>query len=153
MATPSIRRHAGDAKEQVHFHPTYAESRLQSRRHLCPECQPPQLRTISELKVSKSSICRPDMHFHIHLFHMLNCLVLVHLPRVASLMQIWSRYADWWRNIHWVVYYLLCGNAADIHFEHWSSRLSNPGSDDEHWSKGMGLWQLLSSTLTRHCKV
>jgi len=55
----------------------------------------------------------------------------------------WSRYADWWRNIHWLVLYLLRGNAAYIHFEDQSSLLSEPASDDEHWSKGTGFWRLL----------
>jgi hypothetical protein len=34
--------------------------------------------------------------------------------------------------IHWLVHYLLYGNAADIHFEDESSVLSEPASDDKH---------------------
>jgi len=39
MAPHRIRRHAGDSNKQVHLHVTDADSRLQSRRHLCPECR------------------------------------------------------------------------------------------------------------------
>jgi hypothetical protein len=31
-----------------------------------------------------------------------------------------------------LVHYLLCGNAANIHFEDQSSELSDPATDDEH---------------------
>jgi len=53
MAPQRIRRHAGDAKEQVHLHPTDAGSGLQSRLRHCPACHPPQrltLRTFNLLK-------------------------------------------------------------------------------------------------------
>jgi len=53
--------------------------------------------------------------------------------------QFSSRYADWWRLVH----YVLCGNASNIQFEDNSSRLSNPATDDEHWPKDMGHWRLL----------
>ena len=51
MAPQTICRHAVDAKEQVHLRPTYAGSRLQSRRHLCLEHHPPQPVTHLESKV------------------------------------------------------------------------------------------------------
>ena len=53
----------------------------------------------------------------------------------------WSRYADWWRLVH----SLWCGNAANIHFEDRSSRLSDPATDDEHWPKDTGSWRFLLS--------
>jgi len=64
-------------------------------------------------------------------------------PGSPSRYRFSSSYADWWKNIHWLVHYLLCGNAAHIHLEDQSSLLSEPASDDEHWSNGTGYWRLL----------
>jgi len=64
-----------------------------------------------------------------------------------------SRFADWWRNIHWLVCYLLHGNAADIHFADDSSQLSEPDSEYEHWPNGTGFLSLLFSIISGHFKV
>jgi len=64
-------------------------------------------------------------------------------PQRPAQYRFWSRYADRWRNIHRSVHYLLCGNAANIHFEEQSSMLSKPASDDEHWSNGKGFCRVL----------
>jgi len=44
-----------------------------------------------------------------------------------------SIFADRCRNIHWLVHYLLCGNAADIHFADIYCLLSEPDSEDAQW--------------------
>jgi len=88
MPPQTIHKHAGDAKEQVHLCATNADGRLQSRRHLCPERHPPQLVTLPERNASEFSICQPDMRIHIHLFPVLNYLLSMYLPRIASTIQI-----------------------------------------------------------------
>jgi len=67
--------------------------------------------------------------------------------------RLYSRFADCCRNIHWLVHYLLCGNAADIHFADDSSLLSKQASEDEHWLEGPGFMSVLFSTISRHIKV
>jgi len=88
----NIRWHAGDAMVQVHLHPTDADSRLLSRLqswvHLCRKHQPPQPVTLPQHNISKSPICRPDMCIDIYLFPVLNDSTLIHLPRIASTIQI-----------------------------------------------------------------
>ena len=77
MALQTIRRHARDAKEQVHLHPTDPESRLQSRLHLYPACHPPQPVTLLELNLLKSSICRLDIHIRIQRFPVRNLSMMI----------------------------------------------------------------------------
>jgi len=84
IAPRRICRQAGDATEQVHLHPPYADSWW----HLCPAPHLPQWVTIPELKVPKWSICWPDMRIHIHLVPVQNFPILMHLPRIASTIQI-----------------------------------------------------------------
>jgi len=140
VAPQRIHRQAGDPNEQVHLHPPDRDS----RRHLCPAHHPPRPVTNLQLYIPKSSFCWPDMRIRIQLFPWLNFWILMQLPRIASTIQIFSRYADWRRNIHWLVNYLVCGYAANIHFEDQSSLWREPASDDEHWSKGKGFWRLFS---------
>jgi len=61
IAPLRIHRDAGDAKEQVHLHPTDAESRLPIRLHHCPACHPPQQVPPPDFNVRKSSICPQDI--------------------------------------------------------------------------------------------
>jgi len=102
MAPQSIRRHAGDAKEQVHLHPTDAESRLQSRLHHCPARHPPQPVTLPEFNLLKSSICRPDIHIRIQLFPVRN-LSMMRIPstipiliQICWLMKVSTLSVVWW---------------------------------------------------------
>ena len=88
MALQCIPRHAGDSKEQVYLHPTNAESRLQSRRYLCPEHHPPQPETLPEFTMPKLLICRPDIRICIYIFPVLYLLLSMHLPRIARMIQI-----------------------------------------------------------------
>jgi len=75
-----ISRHAGCANEWVHLN--------QNRHDLRPEPHLFQLVTIVELKVSKWKVCHPDMCIYILLFPMLNLSVLMHMPRIASVIKI-----------------------------------------------------------------
>jgi len=71
MAPQRIRRHTGDAKDQVHLDPPDAECGLQSRLHICPACHPPhppQPVTLPELNLLGSSICWPHIRIRIQLF-------------------------------------------------------------------------------------
>jgi len=65
MAPHRIRRHNGDAKEQVHLHPTDAESGLQRPLQHCRAHHPPQPITFPAFNVLKSTICLPDMRIGI----------------------------------------------------------------------------------------
>jgi len=83
MAPQRIRRHAGDAKEQVHLHPLDAECALQSRLHIRPARhlpQPPQPVTLPELNILKLSICRPDIHIRIQLFPVRKFSMMMRIP-------------------------------------------------------------------------
>jgi len=88
MAPQRICRHTGNPKAQEHLHPIDADSQLRSWRHLCPACHPPQSVTILEHKVPKSSTCWRDTRIYIHIFAVLNVFILMHLPRIASRIQI-----------------------------------------------------------------
>jgi len=46
--------------------------------------------------------------------------------------------------IHWLVHYLLHGNAANIHVGDECSHLSEPDSQDEDWLQGMGFLSIIS---------
>jgi len=86
--TSKFCRHAGNTQEQVNLHLTDTDSRLPSGCHRCPECHLPQLVTIPKLNIPKLSIRQLHMHIHIHLYLSLNFLLLMHLPRIASTIQI-----------------------------------------------------------------
>jgi hypothetical protein len=89
MAPQIIRRHTGQAKEQVHLPPPDAESGLQSRLNLHPARHPPQPVTLSELNLLKSSICLPDIHIRIHLFPVWNIQKMMRiLSTIPILIQI-----------------------------------------------------------------
>jgi len=88
MALQHIRRHTGDRKGQVHLCPTKTDRWLQSGRHLCMEQYLPQPVTLLELNVPISLLRWPDLRIHILLNPVLNSLLLVHLPRIASRIQI-----------------------------------------------------------------
>jgi len=54
--------------------------------------------------------------------------------------QFLCRYADSW----WLGQSVWCGNAANIHFEDYSTGFSDAATDEEHWPKDIGFWTLLS---------
>jgi len=128
MAPQGIRRHAGHATEQVHLHPPDAETGFQSRLHFHQARHPPQPVTLPELNLLKSSMCRPDILIRIQLFPV---WIFRRWWGYRAWYRFGSRYADWWRLVH----SLWSGNAANIHFEDMSSRLSDSATDDEHWPK------------------
>jgi len=88
MASQRIRRHAGDVKEQVHLHPTDAESGLQSRLHHCPARHLPQLVTLPEFNLLKSSICPPDISIQMQLFTVWNFSMMRIPSKIPILIQI-----------------------------------------------------------------
>jgi len=49
-----------------------------------PRTPPTPTSNIPELSIPKSSVCHPDMCIHIHLFAVLNVLLLMQIPRMAS---------------------------------------------------------------------
>jgi len=73
-------RHAGRVKEQVHHHQNWC--------HIHQKCQLCHLVPMRELKVPKSKMCHPDMSKYILLFSMLNFWILMHMPKIASKIQI-----------------------------------------------------------------
>jgi len=93
VAPQRISRHSGNLKEQVFLHLTDADSPLQGHFHCCLEYHPPQPIVIPYLKVPNWSFCWLDVHIHTDLFPGLNVVLLIHLCRIASriqiLMQIW----------------------------------------------------------------
>jgi hypothetical protein len=86
MAPQRMRSHAGDAVEQVHFHPTDAERRLQCRLHFCPAPDPPQPITLPECKVLNSSICRLDIHISIQHFPVWNLSMMMRIPSTIPIL-------------------------------------------------------------------
>ena len=100
MVWQRICWHAADAKEWVNFHPTNPDSRLKIWRNLSLECHQPQPVTIPELNILISSFCCRDMCIMIILVPLLNVVLLMHLPRITSTIQIlnqicwlWKKYA------------------------------------------------------------
>jgi hypothetical protein len=87
MALQRFGRQPGDANQQVHLHPTDTDSKPHSRHYLCPNRHLPQSVTLLYLNITKTSICWLDRHIHMHLFPVLNVLLLMHLPGIASTMQ------------------------------------------------------------------
>jgi len=88
MAPQRIRRHAGDAKEQVHLHPTNAESGLQSRLRHCPARHLPQLVSLLKFNFLKSSICPLDIHIRIQHFPVRNFSMMRKPSTIPILIQI-----------------------------------------------------------------
>jgi len=86
MAPQRIRWHTGDAKEQVHLHPSGAETRLQSRLHRCLVRHLPQPVTLPELNHLKSSICRPDIRIRIQLFPLRNISTMMKIPSMIPIL-------------------------------------------------------------------
>jgi len=102
MATQTIRRHAGDMKEQVHLHLTDAESGLQSWLHHCPERHPPQPVTLPEFNLLKSLICLPDIRIRMHLIPVWN-FSMMRIPstipiliQICWLMKVSTLSVVWW---------------------------------------------------------
>jgi len=86
MAPQRIRRHAGDAKGQVHLLPPDAECGLQNRLHLHPARHPPQPVTHPKHNCLESSICRPDIRIRIHLFPVQNFSKMMRIPSTIPIL-------------------------------------------------------------------
>ena len=59
---------------------------------------------------------------------------------IASKMRIYSRFADWWRKIYWLLHSLQCGNAVNIDFVDECRLLSKHARDNKHWARGIQFW-------------
>jgi len=88
MVPQRIRRHAGDAKEQVHLHQTDAESGLHSRLHHCPAHHLPLQVTLPEIILRKSSICLPDIRIRMQLIPVRNFSMMRKPSTLPILIQI-----------------------------------------------------------------
>jgi len=86
MALQRIRRHSGQAKEQVHLHLPNAESGFQSGLHLCQARHPPQPVTVAELNLLKSSISRSDIRIRIRPFPGRNILKMMRIPSTIPIL-------------------------------------------------------------------
>jgi hypothetical protein len=102
MAPQTIRRHAGDRKEQVHLHLHNAESGLPSRLHYVPECLLLQPLPPTDITFLKLSTCRPDIRIHIPFFHvrkfstMLRTLITIPiLIQICWLMTVSTLSGGW----------------------------------------------------------
>jgi len=88
MVQRNIPRHAGGTNFGVHLHQTDYGSQHQNWHHVRPErdlCQPVPMR---ELTLRKSKVFPPDMCIYMLLFPMLNCSILMHMPRIARAIKI-----------------------------------------------------------------
>jgi len=88
MPPRRIRRQNGGTTEQVYIRPPDIDRQQHNRRHLCPECHLCHLVPMRQLNVPKSTICHPDMCIYTLLFPELNVSILMHMPRIASQIQI-----------------------------------------------------------------
>jgi len=80
MAQQRIRRHAGGKMERVYLDP--------NRRLLHPECHLHHLVTLREVKVLKYNVCHPFMWRYILFFTTVSFSNLMHMPRMASSIEI-----------------------------------------------------------------
>jgi len=72
MSQQRICKHAGDTKEQVHFHQTDVDSWHQNRHHIHPErhlCQPVKMKVFN---VPETNQYHPEMYIYILRFQKLN---------------------------------------------------------------------------------
>jgi len=125
IALQRICWHAGRVKDWVHLH--------QNWRHLHPERLLCQLVTMRELNVQKSKVRLMDMCIFMLLLRMLNFQHWCICQGLQAWHRFYSRFADCWRNNHWLVHYLLHGNAANIHFADQSCLFNEPDSWEQHW--------------------
>ena len=88
MAQQRICRHTGGAKAWVHLDPSDSDSRHMTRRHIHPKCHLCHPVTLRELTLPKSKVYHPDMYIHILHFPALNFSIVMHMPRIASTIQI-----------------------------------------------------------------
>jgi hypothetical protein len=89
--------------------------------------------TMSELEGLQMTICHSDMCIHMLLFPVHKVSMLMHLPRIASTIQIIIQICCQNKNhpldsILSVLWY-----SANIYFVGQRSRFNEPGSEDQHW--------------------
>ena len=117
MPLEIIHRHAGDAKEQVHLLLSDTDSR--------PSVDAPSARNITcpnwkLFYTSKYRNCQFAGWICGLTFISSQCSIFFFgciCPAFPAQFRFWLRSADWCRNIHWLVHYLMCGNTANSHLK------------------------------------
>jgi len=80
MAQQYIHGQTEDSKAQTHL--------LHDWCHVCPEHHLRHLVTVTDVKDPKQKLCHPDMSIYILFFPALNISILLHMPRIASVLKI-----------------------------------------------------------------
>jgi len=88
MAQNRIPRHTGDTKAWVHLHQSVSDSWHQNRCHIHLKCHFFHLVTLRQITYPKSKVCHPDICIYILLFPVLNVQILMHMPKIASVIKI-----------------------------------------------------------------
>jgi len=89
IAQHRIPRHTGDAMARVHLPWSNSDSWNQNQRHSPPKPQFIQPVTMSQLICPQSKVCHPDFCIYIVLFPVVNFSIMMHMPRIASVIKIW----------------------------------------------------------------
>jgi hypothetical protein len=91
--------------------------------------------TVTDMRVIKLMVYHPCVCIYILRIPTLHFSIIMHMPRIASTIKILFQ-------ICWE-HYLLCGDTADVDFEHDNSLLGEAGGADENWSKGTGVLSII----------
>ena len=77
-------------KGTLQLHQNHSESRHQNRRHIYPKCHLFHPVTMRRRTYPKSKVCHPDMCIYILilLFPVCNLSILMHMPKIASVIKI-----------------------------------------------------------------
>jgi len=82
------RRQAGGTLDLVHLHQTNADSEDQDWCHIYPERHLHHPVATREPMVPKSKVCHLDMCIYWLLFPAMHLSILMHMPRIASMIKI-----------------------------------------------------------------
>jgi hypothetical protein len=88
MALHRIHRQAGEVKAQVHNHQNDKKSRQQNQRHILLKCHRFHPVTMAQRTYPKSKVCHQNMYISILLFQVLKFSILIHMPKIASVIKI-----------------------------------------------------------------
>jgi len=83
-----IPRHGGDAKLRVHLRPSDSDRLHQNWRRIYVKRHLFHLVTMRQLTYPKSKVCHPDICIYILLLSVLNFEILMHTPRITSVIKI-----------------------------------------------------------------
>jgi len=88
MAQHRVPRHPGDPKAQVHLNRCDLDSRHQNRHDIHPKRHLFHPWTMRQVTHPISKVCHPDMCIYIPLFPVVNFSILIHMPRITSMIKI-----------------------------------------------------------------